>query len=87
MNVRTQRRCLRGLVEVCGKHGVLPDSHTIPGSRIEMFGDVPISAGEFSEVWPGAFREDEGDDEGTPVTIKVVRYLDSDKAQNLKRVR
>lgn len=87
MNVRTQRRCFQGLVEVCGKHGVLPDSHTIPVSKIKMLDDTPVSAAEFTEVWLGTFREDEGDDEGTFVRIKVVRYLDPDKAQNLKRVR
>ena len=86
VDARTRGRCFRGLVEVCGKYGVLPASHTITGSEIEMLDDAPISAGEFTEVWPGAHTEDDGDDDGetTLVAIKVVRYLD--KGQSLKRV-
>jgi hypothetical protein len=87
MNARTRGRHFRGLVEVCAKYGVLPGSHTIPGSKIEMFGDAPFSAGEFTEIWPGELTEDEGDDEGISVAIKVVRYLDPAKAESLKRVR
>jgi hypothetical protein len=84
VNVRTRRRCFRGLVEVCGKYGILPDSHTIPGSRIEAVGDGPISSGEFSEVWEGEYEEG---DETKRVAIKVVRYLDSDKSRKLRKVR
>ena len=99
MNARTRSRCFRELVEVCGKYGVLPASHTILGSKIETLEDVPVSAGEFTEVWPGTFMEDGADDGGdadddggdagdaTVVAIKVVRYLDPDKAQSSKRVR
>ena len=95
-NARTRKHCFRGLVEVCGKYGVLPASHTILESKIETLEDAPVSAGEFTEVWPGMFMEDDGDDDddagyyygdATVVAIKVVRYLDPDKAQSLKRVR
>ena len=88
MDGRT-RGSFRGLVEDCEKYGVLPGSHTIPGFKIKTLDDVPFSAGEFAEVWPGAFIEDDADpgDEGTSVAIKVVRYLDPDMAQSLKRVR
>ena len=89
MDARTRGRCFRGLVEICAKYDILPGSHTVPGFKIETVDDAPVSAGEFSEVWPGAFTEDDGgdDSEATPVAIKVVRYLDPDKAQSLKRVR
>ena len=84
MSVRTRRRCFRGLVEVCRKYGILPESHTIPGSKISVIGDSHISSGEFSEVWKGEYKED---GETKCVAIKEVRYLDPNKPRNLKKVR
>ena len=84
MNVRTRRRCFRALVEVCGKYGVLPDSHTIPASKIKVVGSDCISSTESSEVWEGECNED---GEAKRVAIKVVvQYLDPDRAQKLRRV-
>ena len=71
-------------MEVCGKYGVLPDSHTIPASKIRVVGDDYISSTGFSEVWEGEYKEG---GEAKRVAIKVVRYLDPDKAQKLRRVR
>ena len=84
ISVRTRRRCFRGLVEVCGKYGILPDSHAIPGSEIGVVGDGPISSGEFSEVWEGEYK---GDDKTERVAIKVVRYLGSAESRKLRKVR
>ena len=84
ISVRTRRRCFRGLVEVCGKYGILPDSHAIPGSEIGVVGDGPISSGEFSEVWEGEYNED---DQTKHVAIKVVRYLDQGESRKLRKVR
>ena len=84
MSVRTRRRCFRGLVEVCGKYGILPGSYTIPGSNISVIGDSHISSGQFSEVWKGEYRED---GETERVAIKEVRYLDPNMSRKLRKVR
>ena len=84
INLRTRRRCFRGLVEVCGKYAILPDSHSIPESKIGVVGDGPISSGEFSEVWEGNYKEN---DETKHVAIKVVRYLSSGESRKLRKVR
>jgi hypothetical protein len=90
MSLRTRRRCLRGLVQICGEHGTLPSSYVLPESRLQRLGYCPISSGGFSKVWPGAYKEDdggEGDDKSRDVAIKVIRYYGSDDVQGLKKVR
>ena len=84
VSVRTRRRCFRGLVEVCGKYGILPNSHAIPGSKIGVVGDGPISSGEFSEVWEGEYKDN---DETKRVAIKVVRRFGSCELRKLEKVR
>jgi len=86
MSLRTRRRCFRGLVRICGEHGILPSSYTIPKSKIQKLGDSPISSGGFSDVWPGAYEEDEEEDEKF-VAIKVIRHRESDDVQKIKKVR
>ena len=87
-----RRRCFRGLVKICGEYGILPSSYTIPHSKIRRLGDAPISSGGFSDVWQGAYKEnedeeDEEDDDKTKfVAIKVIRYCESDDVQAIKEV-
>jgi len=85
MSVRTKRRCLRGLVKICGEYGVLPNSYIIPKSKIQKLGDEPVSSGGFSDVWPGAYKEDE-DKEEKYVAIKVIRYWESEDARRVRKV-
>ena len=67
MDLRTRRRCFRGLVKICGEYGVLPVSYIIPESKIKKLGDSPIASGGFSEIFQGAYDEDES------VAIKVIQ--------------
>jgi len=73
-------------VKICGEHGILPSSYIIPKSKIEKLGDSPFSSGGFSDVWPGGYKENEGE-EGRAVAIKVIRYWQSDDVQKIKKVR
>lgn len=74
-------RCFRGLVKICGEHGILPNSYIIPGSEIQKLGESPIASGGFSDVWPGIHGEDDS------VAIKVIRYYASDDIKKIKKVR
>ena len=81
MSLRTRRRCLRGLVRICGEYGVLPNSYIIPQSKIQKLGDSPISLGGFSRVWAGMYEEDQS------VAIKVIRRRESDDVRKIEKVR
>jgi len=74
------RRYFRGLVEICGKYDILPDSYIIPESKIQKLGDCPTSSDSFSEVWPGWYGENK------LVTIKSVQYRKSDDIRETKYV-
>ena len=81
MSLQTRRRCLRGLVNICGECGILPNSYTIPQHKAQKLGDSPISSKVFSDTWSGMYEEDKS------VTIKVMRYHESDDIREIKKVR
>jgi hypothetical protein len=81
INLRTRRRCFRGLVKICGEHCILPSSYIIPESKVQKLGDCAVSSGGFSDVWPGMYEED------LAVAIKVIRYCELDDVQKVKKVR
>lgn len=78
--LRTRRRCFRGLVKLCGDHGVLPGSYIIPESKIEKLGDEPVSTGGFSEVWLGTYGGEEN-----YVAIKVIHYNKQNCIHNIRK--
>jgi len=82
----TTRRYFQRLVEACGEYGTLPSSYIIPESKVQKLGDSPVSSGGFSDVWPGAYEEDE-DEDPKCVAIKVIRYREPDGVQKIKKVR
>jgi len=81
MSPETRRRCLRGLVKICGEHSILPNSYAIPQCEIRKWGDSPVSSRVISGAWPGVYGED------TFVAVKVVRYYPSDDIRDIKKVR
>ena len=81
MSLPTRKRCLRGLVKICGERGILPSSCAIPQSEVQKLGDEPISSSELFETWPGVYGEDRF------VSIKVIRHRDSDDIREIKKVR
>jgi len=81
MSLRARRRCFRGLVKICGEHGILPDSYIVSESEIRKLGSSPIPSGGSSEVWAGMYGEDK------PVAIKVIRFYVSGDARKVKKVR
>ena len=90
MSLSARRRCFRGLVKLCGEHGILPRSYIIPESRIQKLGDSPISFGGFSDVWPGIYNETEDEkdeDAGKCVAIKIIQCCSTGDAQAIKKVR
>jgi len=87
MSLGLWRRCFRGLVKLCGEHGVLPSSHIIPKSKVQKLGYCPISLGGSSSIWPGIYNEGDGDDGGKCVAIKVIRYFESDDVHTVKKAR
>ena len=68
MTLRARRRCFRGLVKICGEHGILPSSYIIPESKIKP-GDS-LASGGFSEVLRGTYEGNKS------VAIKVIRLYD-----------
>jgi hypothetical protein len=68
-------------VKLCGEYGILPSSYIIPEFKIQKLGDAPISSGGFSDVWPGAYEEEQS------VAIKVIRYYEEDDVHRIKKVR
>ena len=80
MSLRTRKQCFRGLVEICGKYDVLPNSYIVPKPKVQKQGDSPLSYDGSSEVWPGMYEED------TSVTVKSVPHYKSHDAQEIKKV-
>jgi len=68
MTLRARRRCFRGLVKICGEYGILPRSHIISESKVEL-GDS-LASGGFSEVLRGTYEGSKS------VAIKVIRLHD-----------
>jgi len=81
LSPETRRRCLRGLVKICGEHSILPNSYAIPQCEIRKLGGYHVSSREISDAWPGMYGED------TFVAVKVVRYHPSDYIRKIKKVR
>ena len=79
MSPPARARCLRGLVEICGKYDILTDSYTIPEPKIRKLGDFPIYSDSFSEVWQGMHGEDKF------ITVKSIRYRKGN-IQEIKKV-
>ena len=79
MSLSVQRRCFQGLVKLCGKYGILPNSYVIPGSKVQKLGDSPHASGGFSDVWSGIYNEAE--DRCKRVAIKVIRHRNVDDGQ------
>ena len=81
INLRTRRRCFRGLVKICGEYGVLPNSYIIPESKIKKLGDAPVSSGSFSKVWPGVYDGDK------VVAIKILQHRRSRKVEGTEKMK
>ena len=77
MSLRARRQCFRGLVKICGEHGILPRSYVISESKIRKLGESPIPSAGSSEVWAGIYGEDK------PIAIKVIRFYES----NIRKVK
>lgn len=80
ITLRAKRRCFRGLVKLCGEHGILPSSYLLPESKIQKLEDEgPRFTGGFSDIWPGVYEDE------TFVAIKVIRCCETD-VQKTKKV-
>ena len=86
INLRTRRRCFRGLVKTCVEYGTLPNSYIIPKSKIEKLGEDPFASGSYSAVWAGMYKKEDEDEEGKCVAIKVMQSWGMD-AQKYKKVK
>jgi len=74
-------QCFRGLVKICGKYGILPNSYIIPESKAKKQGDSPAAYGGFSDVWLGKYGKHK------LVAIKVLRYYESDDIRKIEKVK
>ena len=56
-------------------------------SKIEKLGDDPLASGSYSTVWAGMYKEDEDEDEeGRCVAIKVMRGWETDDTPKMTKV-
>ena len=85
VDLGTNRRYFRRLVEICGEHSMLPDSCTIPEAKLQKQGDSHVSFGGSSLIWRGVYMEHD-DGKLRDVAIKVMRYSRDGNVQQIRKV-
>jgi len=64
--------------QLCGRMGLLPTSHIIPGKLIQTAGS-PVARGGFGDVWEGIYNDKR-------VAIKALRIYKDEDVQKVKKV-
>ena len=64
--------------QLCGRAGLLPDSHIIPGNILQMT-EHPVTSGAFCDIWEGIHN-------GKRVAIKALRVYTHDDVEKAPKV-